>query len=115
METKHPSETDELIDEAQGMDLTYAPFDRDEKLGEDRAAWVLAEVDAWEDAHGHDVRLKCYPEFECRVVEVPWARALTEVVSQRDEAAAELARVTVILDAQSKALGALLKTGEHHG
>ena len=25
---------------------------------------------AWEEAHGHDVRVKCYPEYGCRAIEV---------------------------------------------
>lgn len=29
----------------------------------------FADVGNWEDAHGHDVRQKCYPEYQCRAIE----------------------------------------------
>lgn len=47
--------------------MTYRPFDQREKLGE--PPWSGVELEAWEAAHGHDARLKCYPEFGCAVVE----------------------------------------------
>lgn len=36
---------------------------------------------AWEEAHGHDVRLKCYPEYGCQVLEV--ARQRVEDAAKR--------------------------------
>lgn len=45
----------------------YALFDQRTKLGE--PPWSGAALEAWEKAHGHDARLKCYPEFGCQVLE----------------------------------------------
>ena len=39
----------------------YRPSDQEEKLGKPPTTDKEA-VKAWEAAHGHDVRLKCYPE-----------------------------------------------------
>jgi hypothetical protein len=43
----------------------YFPFDQAEKLGE--PPWSGPALKAWEEAHGHDARLKCYPEFNCQL------------------------------------------------
>lgn len=44
------------------------PFDQERWLGE--PPWRDdAKVQEWETAHGHDVRLKCYPEFGCAAIE----------------------------------------------
>ena len=45
------------------------PFDRDEKLG--APPWHGPKLAAWEAAHGHDARLKCYPEFGCQLLPTP--------------------------------------------
>lgn len=47
------------------MGTDYTAWDRDEKLGEPPWNPEDPKVIAWERAHGHDVRLKCYPEFGC--------------------------------------------------
>jgi len=47
---------------------TYKAFDRHEKLGD--PPWEFNAVKAWEEAHGHDVRLKCYAEFGCRFADI---------------------------------------------
>lgn len=45
----------------------YRTFDQREKLGE--PPWSGPALKVWEEAHGHDARLKCYPEFGCQVLE----------------------------------------------
>ena len=45
----------------------YIPFDQDMKLPP--PPWTAEQVEQWEAAHGHDVRLKCYAEFGCQVIE----------------------------------------------
>jgi len=50
------------------MSDRYRRFDRLERLGE--PPWEGPPLAAWEAAHGHDVRLKCYPEFGCRLADV---------------------------------------------
>lgn len=72
----------------------YALWDQEKHLGpppwrnDDLKLW------AWEEAHGHDVRSKCYAEFGCRLVEEQAARdvgflllgietALTVLAAQR--------------------------------
>lgn len=50
----------------------YRPRDQTVWLGE--PPWQDSEsLQAWENAHGHDPRLKCYPEFGCLV---EWKDAL---------------------------------------
>lgn len=44
----------------------YRPWDREEKLG--APPWSGAALKEWEEAHGHDARLKCYPEFGCQLL-----------------------------------------------
>ena len=48
-------------------DSTYRPFDQD-RLGDPPWSRTDPRVMAWERAHGHDVRLKCLPEFGCQAV-----------------------------------------------
>jgi len=50
-------------------EVTYRPWDREEKLGKPPWKPDDPQVIAWEAAHGHDVRLKCYPEFGCQPLE----------------------------------------------
>ena len=52
----------------------YSPFDQDAHL--DRPPWSPDDpkVQAWEAAHGHDVRVKCYPEFGCQAIEAEAGR-----------------------------------------
>lgn len=45
----------------------YERFDQKQRLGP--PPWSGPAVEAWEEAHGHDVRLKCYVEFGCRLIE----------------------------------------------
>jgi hypothetical protein len=47
----------------------YRPWDQEEKLGEPPWSKDDPKLQAWEAAHGHDVRLKCYPEFGCQALE----------------------------------------------
>jgi hypothetical protein len=47
----------------------YLPWDQEKWLGEPPWKADDPEVIAWEAAHNHDVRLKCYPEYQCRAIE----------------------------------------------
>ena len=61
----------------------YRAWDREEKLGP--GPWLLdSKVSAWEAAHGHDVRLKCYPEFGCYLAWNRLEEAARVVVAQAD-------------------------------
>lgn len=45
----------------------YLPNDQRKHLGE--PPWKAGpELDAWESAHNHDPRVKCYPEYGCTAV-----------------------------------------------
>ena len=46
----------------------YRPWDREEKLGPPPWKQADPKLIAWEKAHGHDVRSKCYSEFGCLVL-----------------------------------------------
>lgn len=83
------AEAAEFVD--PGMINDYRPFDRDEKLGEE--PWSREAIAVWEDAHKHDVRLKCYPEFGCVVTET-YAYSLVQRLS--DELAVTLTRLSVL-------------------
>lgn len=39
------------------------------------------EAEKWEKAHGHDIRLKCYPEFGCQLLIDP-EDLLTEIAKE---------------------------------
>lgn len=68
-------------------EINYSPFDREEKLGLPPWKPDDPKLIAWERAHGHDVRLKCYPEFGCQVLEAQRERieaAAREVVAAWD-------------------------------
>ena len=56
----------------------YEPFDQDEKLGD--RPWDDEKLKAWENAHNHDARTKCYAEYGCQVLEVPAARRILALV-----------------------------------
>jgi hypothetical protein len=62
--------------------MTYEPFDQANHLGD--PPWRPGDhrLTAWERAHGHDARLKCYPEFGCLVIEPALDH---EVATLRDE------------------------------
>lgn len=61
------------------MSAVYRPFDQDRHLGPPPWSGDDPAVQGWEDAHGHDVRLKCYPEFGCQAIEYE-RQAMEEVV-----------------------------------
>lgn len=44
---------------AERHNVGWAPFDQAHH----------SDLDEWEQVHGHDVRLKCYPEYGCQVIE----------------------------------------------
>ena len=97
-------------DLGQSVASDYRPWDRDEKLGPPPWSGTDPKVIAWEQAHGHDVRLKCYPELGCQLVEVraerieAAARAVVDMLDSRpvglDEGdLALVARLRAVLDA----------------
>lgn len=45
------------------MSRPYRPFDQEKHLGD--PPWSGKAVEDWEEAHGHDARLECYPEYGC--------------------------------------------------
>lgn len=46
----------------------YRPFDQKRHL--EGPPWYSGpELDAWEEAHGHDVRVKCYVEYGCKALD----------------------------------------------
>jgi hypothetical protein len=51
----------------------YTPFDQDRKLPpkpwKTKNMAANDDLEKWESAHGHDVRLKCSAEFGCLVIE----------------------------------------------
>ena len=51
------------------MSDAYRPYDQAEKLGPSPWSTHDPRLIAWEGAHGHDVRLKCLPEFGCLIVD----------------------------------------------
>lgn len=48
----------------------YRPFDQRAHLGDPPWSVDRQDVQEWEAAHNHDVRLDCYPEFGCVVLEI---------------------------------------------
>lgn len=84
----------------------YAPFDQEKHLGE--PPWSGPELDDWEEAHGHDVRQKCLPEYGCLTYYTEWERLLDEVerldrderitAVQRDDARAEVENLRAELE-----------------
>lgn len=54
----------EVIARALTQGSDYEAWDQEAKLGE--PPWSGPALAAWEAAHGHDARLKCYPEYGCR-------------------------------------------------
>ena len=75
----------------------YSPFDQDEKLPSPPWKPTHPALVAWEAAHGHDVRLKCYPEFGCRVIEAALERENETLRAERDAAQAEVEALKVRL------------------
>jgi hypothetical protein len=70
------------------IETPYEPFDQDKWLTK---PWRFdrADVVAWEAAHGHDARSKCYVEFGCQVIEPTLERRIDRLVAERDEAREE--------------------------
>ena len=90
----------EVREYADGWDLdtlsTYKPFDQVERIRNwdlwvgpnSKGVWPsLAQSqfdndrDEWELEHGHDVRMKCYPEFGCQVIESYGIRLLLKLLA----------------------------------
>jgi hypothetical protein len=68
--------------------MLYEPFDQDKWLvhGPPFVANDPAVI-AWEKAHGHDVRLKCYVEFGCQVIEPTLERHIDDLYAYLEEIA----------------------------
>lgn len=62
----------------------YRPFDQPRHLGD--PPWSGDALAAWESAHGHDARLKCYPEYGCQAID-----------AERDWLEGEVARLRAAL------------------
>ena len=62
--------------------VTYKPFDQTEHLNS--PPWSGDALERWEAAHGHDVRLKCYPEYGCLVIEKDLERKLDAALAKLD-------------------------------
>jgi ElaB/YqjD/DUF883 family membrane-anchored ribosome-binding protein len=90
------------------IETHYEPFDQERWLGP--PPWVsTAAMVAWEQAHGHDVRLKCYVEFGCQVIEPTLERRIDRLVAERKEHAEQTkawVKVTDILKSEKRALEA---------
>lgn len=71
----------------------YRPFDQDKWLPAPPWKPDLPALVAWEAAHGHDVRMKCYPEFGCLAIGYENDALHEEVVRLREEAESLMARV----------------------
>ena len=71
----------------------YKPFDQDETLPPPPWKPTDPAIVAWEKAHGHDVRLKCYPEFGCQVIEQALEREIATLRAALDEANTENAQL----------------------
>ncbi|MGH3447216.1 MAG: hypothetical protein ACRDP4_06295 [Nocardioidaceae bacterium] len=79
----------------------YAPFDQAKHLGPKPWHTQDPALVAWEEAHGHDTRLKCYVEYGCRVIEEEAARDVAFLLDALDAANATLytmRMVSVALD-----------------
>ena len=68
----------------------YIPFDREAHLGKPPWKHDDPAVVAWEAAHGHDVRMKCYPEFGCMVIESSLEAEIDRLKAMLNELPAEL-------------------------
>jgi hypothetical protein len=69
-----------MTDEA----LAYMPFDQERWLPDPPWKPTDPALQAWEKAHGHDVRLKCYSEFGCQAIEKALDHATVELDRLRD-------------------------------
>lgn len=88
------------------MTEPYRPWDQESKLGP--PPWQPADpkLQAWQQAHGHDVRLKCYPEFGCLVTADEYDDSVDYAAEYDDELIAErnLARSVAVQLEQENAL-----------
>jgi hypothetical protein len=57
--------------------MTYTLDDQRDHLGE--PPWSGDAVKRWEEAHGHDCRMPCYPEHGCLVIEAERERLVARV------------------------------------
>ncbi len=99
----------------------YFPFDQASKLP--TPPWHMADdlpaLKAWEAAHGHDVRLKCYPEYGCQAVQACLDR-VTELIAHARRISAGPGMAVYVADLE-KALGLVLdvelphKIGQNDG
>lgn len=62
--------------------VNYEPFDQEHWIGEPPWHEGNPAVKAWEAAHGHDVRLKCYVEYGCQVIEPTLERKVEALTAE---------------------------------
>ena len=84
-------EAEQFADGWKGNDfaVVWEPFDQPAKIRfwNDRDTAISDaeniqrndDIKNWEAAHGHDVRLKCYPEFQCAAIELYAAYLVTRL------------------------------------
>ena len=88
----------------------YRPFDQGERIRYWRGFWDTiteqhnfnVDVAAWEDAHGHDMRLKCYPEFGCQVIESYGMSMVQRLTAALEQAERELTEQAATIEAIRK-------------
>jgi hypothetical protein len=79
-----------------GPEPVYEPFDQEARLGP--PPWKhTPELSAWMRAHGHDVRLKCYPEFGCQVIEPALERRIAKLEAELSAAMQVIDKLTFAL------------------
>ena len=62
---------------------TYRPFDQKKHL--QGPPWTSGlELEAWEEAHGHDVRVTCYVEYGCKALDDHYEE-LKSVVEEQEK------------------------------
>lgn len=78
----------------------YVPWDQGEKLPPPPWSPDDPDVRAWEQAHGHDVRLKCYVEFGCQVIEPALEARIEQLEGRIEQLLAEREAVRACIGAE---------------
>ena len=87
----------EWEDDARSELNDYEPFDQKAWLGE--TPWKLSDpaVIAWEAAHGHDPRIKCFAEYGCQLLEVVGARRILSLIEALHQSGTKDGDVDLVL------------------
>ena len=87
----------EWEDDARSELNDYEPFDQKTWLGE--SPWKVSDpaVIAWEAAHGHDPRIKCFAEYGCQLLEVVGARRILSLIEALHESGTKDRDVDLVL------------------